>query len=289
MAELKLGSDLTNAIKKLITNSNDINDINNNLKSLSNITVDKLWENPSTNATFTAQTINVNVASYDFCILTYDMFRGGDGLLTDMGTKVLEIGKDNPITDTFRYATNLYYGYRGVRLNPTNLIFKDAQNNVKNTDNSWYVPVKLYGIRIGKRTNITPQNVIINNKTLSQAIRDELPNVANVIKRVDSKGWTVIDDPAKPYIEYHKRGTVNLSLNKGISWKVMVLSTLPDGVSSSDPNIYGSGFVESWDSALIAPCCISGNNVQTTACWLYGGNGWNSTHKWSFSITKLRT
>lgn len=277
---LKMGEDLKNAIKELFLNTNEF-------KSLCNMSVDLIWDNTSGGNSFAGQTVNVNASSYDFCILTYQLYTGGN--LNECGSKILEIGKINPITDRFYYNNIYFAGYRRVTLNANSIVFSQALNENKNSDNMWYVPRKLYGVRIGTRTNITPQDIIIENKTLQQAVNDALPTVISYNTYVDANGWTVIDNPLMPYIEYLKRGVQHVSLNAG-SWAGYNVSNLPVGVSGTDSKVFGSGYFASWDAALVPSINIdSANGVKAVVYWHFAGNGWNADHNWSFRIVKMRS
>lgn len=280
--KLKLGNDLQEAIRDLFTNTNEF-------KSLCSISYDTVWENPNPTAQFAAQTIsNIDVSSYDLCILTYRMYVGSASY-TEMGSKVLRVGEINPILDRFYYNDNYFAGYRRVTLNPTSMIFSQALNESKNSDNNWYVPQKLYGIRIGTRVNITPQDIIIENKTLQQAVNDALPTVISYNTYVDANGWTVIDNPLMPYIEYLKRGVHHVSLNAG-AWGGYNVSNLPVGVSGTDSKVFGSGYFDSWDGALVPSINIDKANViKAVVYWHFAGNGWNADHNWSFRIVKMRS
>ena len=104
-------------------------------------------------------------------------------------------------------------------------------------------------------------------------------------KSTDANGWTVLEYNTR--IEYYKKSTCALNLSTGISWKTFVVSDLPVGVSTSD-NIYFSGSVTNWDSALIPTIGIHDNKIKVTAVWLYTGNGWSSNHIWYGKIVKLK-
>lgn len=279
--KLKLGNDLQEAIRDLFTNTNEF-------KSLCSISYDTVWENPNPTAQFAAQTIsNIDVSSYDVCILTYRMYVGSASY-TEMGSKVLRVGEINPILDRFYFNSIYYAGYRRVTLNANSIVFSQALNEVQNSDNKWYVPQKLYGIRIGTRVNITPQDIIIENKTLQQAVNDALPTVISYNTYVDANGWTVIDNPLMPYIEYLKRGVQHVSLNAG-AWAGYTVSNLPVGVSGTDSKVFGSGYFASWDGALVPSINIDSANVKAVVYWHYTGNGWNADHNWSFRIVKMRS
>lgn len=278
--KLKLGNDLQEAIRDLFTNTNEF-------KSLCSISYDTVWKNPNPTAQFAAQTIsNIDVSSYDLCILTYRMYVGSASY-TEMGSKVLRVGETNPILDRF-YYNDYHAGYRRVTLNPTSMIFSQALDGAKHSDNQWYVPQKLYGIRIGTRVNITPQDIIIENKTLQQAVNDALPTVISYNTYVDANGWTVIDNPLMPYIEYFKRGTRQITLNNGLSWSAFVLTSLPTGITNAKV-AHLSGNIESWDGALNTGVNLRGDQVYGVAQWIYSGNGWNQTHKWTAHVVVLRT
>lgn len=279
--KLKLGNDLQEAIRDLFTNTNEF-------KSLCSISYDTVWENPNPTAQFAAQTIsNIDVSSYDVCILTYRMYVGSASY-TEMGSKVLRVGETNPILDRFFYNSIYWAGYRRVTLNANSIVFSQALNERQNSDNKWYVPQKLYGIRIGTRVNITPQDIIIENKTLQQAVNDALPTVISYNTYVDANGWTVIDNPLMPYIEYLKRGVQHVSLNAG-AWVAYNVSNLPVGVSGTDSKVFGSGCFASWDGALVPSINIDSANVKAVVYWHYTGTGWNADHNWSFRIVKMRS
>ena len=107
-------------------------------------------------------------------------------------------------------------------------------------------------------------------------------------KTTDANGWTVIDNPTAPYIEYYKSGTAAINLPAGITWNNVVVSDLPVGVSFTD-NIYTWGSVQCWDSALITTLSANSNNKMIiNAVWLFGSNGWSSNHKWYAKIIKMR-
>ena len=103
----------------------------------------------------------------------------------------------------------------------------------------------------------------------------------------DANGWTVIDNPVSPYIEYFKRGTKQITLNTGISWLSFKLSDLPVGVTNAKV-AHLSGNIESWDGALNTGVNLRSNQVQGIAQWLYGGNGWNQNHTWTAHIIVFR-
>lgn len=277
--KLKMGEDLKNAIKELFLNTNEF-------KSLCNMSVDLIWDNTSGGDSFAAQTVNVDTSSYDFCILTYQMYTGGG--FNEYGSKILEIGKINSITDRFYYNSNYYAGFRRVTLNANSIVFSQALNESKIGDNMWYVPRKLYGVRIGTRVNITPQDITIENKTLQQAVNDALPTVIGYNTYIDANGWTVIDNPLMPYIEYLKHGVQNVSLNGG-AWGAYNVSNLPVGVNSTDSKVFGSGNFDSWDAALVPSINISDNVIRAVVYWHYGGFTWNANHNWSFRIVKMRS
>lgn len=276
--KLKMGEDLKNAIKELFLNTNEF-------KSLCNMSVDLIWDNTSGGDSFAAQIVNVDTSSYDFCILTYQMYTGGG--FNEYGSKILEIGKINSITDRFYYNSNYYAGFRRVTLNANSIVFSQALNEIKIGDNMWYVPRKLYGVRIGTRVNITPQDITIENKTLQQAVNDALPTVIGYNTYIDANGWTVIDNPLMPYIEYYKRGIQNINLGAN-GWNAFVCSSLPVGVTENDP-IYFSGSVRNWDAALNPEICVYDKGIRITAYWCYGGNGWNANHVWHGRIIKMRS
>lgn len=279
--KLKLGNDLQEAIRDLFTNTNEF-------KSLCSISYDTVWENPNPTAQFAAQTIsNIDVSSYDVCILTYRMYVGSASY-TEMGSKVLRVGETNPILDRFYFNSIYYAGYRRVTLNANSIVFSQALNEVQNSNNKWYVPQKLYGIRIGTRVNITPQDIIIDNKTLEQAVTDSLPSVIGYTVSTDSNGWTVVDNPLSPYIEYFKRGTRQITLNAGPAWSTFVLSNLPTGITNAKV-AHLSGNIESWDGALNTGVNLKSNQVYGLVQWIYGGNGWNATHNWTAHVVVLRT
>ena len=107
-------------------------------------------------------------------------------------------------------------------------------------------------------------------------------------KTTDANGWTVIDNPTAPYIEYYRSGTAAINLPAGITWNNVVVSDLPVGVSFND-NIYMWGSVQCWDSALIPTLSINSNNKMIiNAVWLFGSNGWSNNHKWYATIIKMR-
>lgn len=104
----------------------------------------------------------------------------------------------------------------------------------------------------------------------------------------DANGWTVIDNPTLPYIEYYKKGIKNISLNAG-GWTSQNLSNLPVGVTGTDAGVFGMGSFECWDGAFIAELSMRESCVQVACYWHYGGNAWNKNHNWSFRIVKMRS
>jgi hypothetical protein len=104
----------------------------------------------------------------------------------------------------------------------------------------------------------------------------------------DANGWTVIDNPTMPYIEYYKSGTAGINRTAGISWGCDNLTTLPVGVVYTD-DIYLSGSFQNWDGALILTMGVhSDNYIKVCSAWLFTGYGWSNNHEWSARLIKFR-
>ena len=148
--------------------------------------------------------------------------------------------------------------------------------------------VGLYWCTFGLWTEETQPNYIPPTSTQMQELIDLLEDlpIAYTVK-TDANGWTVIDNPLMPYIEYYKRGTQNINLGAN-GWGSFVCSSLPVGVTENDP-IYFSGSVRNWDAALNPEICVFDKGIRITAYWCYGGNGWNANHVWHGRIIKMRS
>lgn len=149
--------------------------------------------------------------------------------------------------------------------------------------------VGLYWCTFGLWTEETQPNYIPPTSTQMQELIDLLENlpIAYTVK-TDANGWTVIDNPTLPYIEYYKKGIKNVTLNGG-GWTSINLSDLPVGVTGTDAGVFGMGSFESLDGAFVAEISMSGSCVQVVCYWHYGGFTWNANHNWSFRIVKMRS
>ena len=158
----------------------------------------------------------------------------------------------------------------------------------------------VYIIKVSSGHAIIPGNVTITNADVLQITTNKnaiTQNVNDIVAldtkttptvTTDANGWTVIDNPTMPYIEYYKKGTKNISLSGG-GWCSQNLSNLPVGVSGTDSKVFGYGSFECWDGAFVAEISMRASSVYAVCYWHYGGNSWNANHIWSFRIIKMRS
>ena len=157
-----------------------------------------------------------------------------------------------------------------------------------NSGDSIIDSVGLYWYTIGLWTNETQPSYTPPTANQMQELINLLEDLPiGYTITTDANGWTVIDNPVSPYIEYFKRGTKQITLNTGISWLSFKLSDLPVGVTNAKV-AHLSGNIESWDGALNTGVNLRSNQVQGIAQWLYGGNGWNQNHTWTAHIIVFR-
>ena len=158
-----------------------------------------------------------------------------------------------------------------------------------NTNDSAINTVGLYWCTFGLWTEETqPSYTPPTANQMQELINllEDLPIAYTVT--TDANGWTVIDNPTLPYIEYYKKGVRNVSLNAG-GWTSINLSNLPVGVTGTDSGVFGMGSFECWDGAFVAEIGMRASCVQVACFWHYSGNAWNANHNWSFRIVKMRS
>lgn len=158
-----------------------------------------------------------------------------------------------------------------------------------NTGSSDINTVGLYWCTFGLWTEETQPSYTPPTANQMQELIDLLEDLPiGYTITTDANGWTVIDNSVSPYIEYIKRGTIQITLNNGLSWGSYKLSDLPVGVTNAKV-AHLSGNISSWDGALNTAVTLYGNQVRGIAQWIYGGNGWNNTHVWTAHIIVYKT
>lgn len=109
----------------------------------SGIQMDILWTR--TKGTFAAQTVALDLSDYDITLIEFNTYTGHDIYISKaILTKNVYYG----VTDDFYYNNTYFRGLRNVKVLNDGVQFGAGQNEAKSTDNSWYNPTKIIGIKL---------------------------------------------------------------------------------------------------------------------------------------------
>lgn len=128
-----------------VHNESDVNTYSTNYinDKFSGIELKELWT--GTASSFAAQTISLDLKDYDLVLVDFKNYSGSN-------EHHIEIAYQRNIwydcTHTFIYSNAYYRGQRSFHFSDTGVYFSSAWNDQHSTDNNWYLPSKIIGIKL---------------------------------------------------------------------------------------------------------------------------------------------
>ena len=106
-----------------------------------------LWANPNPSASFAAQTVSVNLSSYDAVLISMSTILGGDNI-----TRITPVGIKEMFFDHATSGTNLATIYREITVTASGVSFATAYSRAQGASEAgerpqYLRPKYIYGIR----------------------------------------------------------------------------------------------------------------------------------------------